>query len=279
MSDTVHTDLAALARAYDVFFVDQFGVLRDDVGPYDGAISALSQLAALKKQIVILSNSGRSGQYNAERLIKLGFAPTSFQHFITSGDVAFETLSRAQWSVAKHGRCFTVSSGGDRNLADRLGLVSIDTARDADVIIISGSEAERIPMEEYREMLRPAAESRAPCYCTNPDIHKLHEGRVAPGAGSIARLYEEMGGKVAWLGKPFPEIYRHALRVAGVEDPRRVVCIGDSIEHDILGANTAGLASVLVRTGILADKDEKELARLSEQSSAHANYVLDRFCF
>lgn len=271
------TDLAALAQAYDVFFVDQFGVLRDDVGPYEGAISALSTLASHGKRIIILSNSGRSGDYNSERLIKLGFAANSFEHFVTSGDVAFELLSRANSPVTKSARCFTVSSGGDSNLADRLGLVSSDTARDADVVIISGSEAERISMDEYRTILRPAAERQIPCYCTNPDIHKLNGGRIAPGAGSIAKLYEELGGDVRWLGKPYPEIYDHALRVAGITDRSGVLCIGDSLEHDILGAQMASIPSALVRTGILAEMTENDLAALSGTLSAHPDFVINQF--
>jgi ribonucleotide monophosphatase NagD (HAD superfamily) len=88
-----------------------------------------------------------------------------------------------------------------------------------------------------------------------------------------------MGGTVTWLGKPFPEIYSYAINIAGITDLRRVLCIGDSIEHDILGAKRSALTSVLVRTGILADKDERELAKISAQSSAYPNYLLDRFSF
>ncbi|MDP9812886.1 HAD superfamily hydrolase (TIGR01459 family) [Rhizobium tibeticum] len=268
-----------LSAEYDVFFVDQFGVLRDDIGPYQGAVDALRQLSHAGKRIVILSNSGRSGEYNAERLVKLGFAPESFDFFVTSGDVAFEILSRPGVAIYQGSRALTISSGGDTNLADRLGLTSIRSGKEADIVIISGSEAERISMHDYREMLRPAAENNVPCYCTNPDIRKLHEGSVAPGAGSIAMLYEAMGGKVVWIGKPYPEIYDHALRLAGVEDRRRVVCIGDSVEHDILGAASARLDSVLVRTGILADMSDGELDRIITDTGASPTYVMQAFVF
>jgi ribonucleotide monophosphatase NagD (HAD superfamily) len=241
-------DLSDLIREYDVFFVDQFGVLRDDGGPYEGAIEVLSHLKAAGKIVVILSNSGRSGSFNADRLVKIGFAPESFDYFLTSGDV----------------------------LADRL-LFTAGSARDADVVIISGSEAERIPMDDYREMLRPAAERGLPCYCTNPDSYKLHNGSIAPGAGSIARLYEEIGGTVVWLGKPYREIYDHALRLVGTQDHRRILCVGDSIEHDILGAETAGLDSVLVRTGILAGSNNAELHKLMSDFSAFPTFIMSQF--
>jgi len=271
--------LPELVQKYDIFFIDQFGVLRDDAGPYEGAIAALAELASAGRQVVILSNSGRSGEYNSERLVKLGFAPGSFDFFVTSGDVAFDILSQPENSISQGARCFTISSGGDSNLADRLGLVSIEQASEAEIVIISGSEAEHISMDDYREMLRPAAESGVPCYCTNPDIHKLSNGSIAPGAGSIAKLYEAMGGHVTWLGKPYPEIYEHALKLVGGTDRRRVVCIGDSIDHDILGAQSAGLDSVLVRTGILAGISDEQIEELCKKARAYPRNILHHFAF
>jgi len=244
------TTLEALIDRYDVFFIDQFGVLRDDSGPYEGAVDALQSVKDAGKTVVILSNSGRSGEYNAVRLIGLGFSASSFDHFVTSGDVAYSVLSAPSSPVKAGDKCFTVSSGHDTNLADRLGLISVENGGLADLVVISGSEAEHVAMQEYERLLRPAAERGLPCFCTNPDIHKLIGGSIAPGAGSIARLYEELGGSVRWLGKPHRQIYDYALALAGPSDLKPVICIGDSIEHDIAGAAGAGLDSVLVETGV-----------------------------
>ena len=51
------------------------------------------------------------------------------------------------------------------------------------------------------------------------------------------------------FGKPDPRIYLEACRLLGAE-PGRVVCIGDNVEWDVLGAQAAGLRAVwLDRTG------------------------------
>jgi putative hydrolase of the HAD superfamily len=42
------------------------------------------------------------------------------------------------------------------------------------------------------------------------------------------------------FGKPDPRVYLEACRLLGAE-PDRVLCIGDSIERDVLGAEAAGL--------------------------------------
>lgn len=269
--------LSALIERFDGFLIDQFGVLRDDDGAYPGANAALLRLKEQGKAVIILSNSGRSGDYNAERLVKLGFDRVGFDRFLTSGDVARDILAR-ETSGKGETRCLTISSGGDRDLADSLGFQSVDDAALADLVIISGSEAERIPLSDYRALLEPAARRGVPCYCTNPDRHKLAKGgRTAPGAGSIALVYEEMGGAVRWFGKPHPAIYRQAQALLPGIAADRILCIGDSIEHDISGAADAGLASCLVRTGILAYAAEADLARVAEHHGATPDFLMQRF--
>lgn len=269
--------LEDLAQRYNTFFVDQFGVLRDDQAAYPGANDGLLFLKSLGKTVIILSNSGRSGDYNTERFLRLGFARAGFDHFLTSGDVAYETLRRETCSVGHPLRCLTISSGDDRNLSDRLGYTAVEDAALADVIIVSGSEAEIIPMGLYRERLQPAAIRSVPCYCTNPDRHKLVNGMTAPGAGSIALAYQELGGPVRWFGKPHAAIYQHALALAGATDFSDIICLGDSLEHDILGARGAGLASCLVRTGIGAGIQETELVALCGKLSVSPDYLMTGF--
>jgi HAD superfamily hydrolase (TIGR01459 family) len=277
MSAIPETTLIGLIKRYDTFFIDQFGVLRDDSRPYMGAVAALKMVKDAGKTVIILSNSGRSGDYNATRLVDMGFARESFDKFVTSGDVAFSILSAPGSKIEAGARCLTISSGGDTNLATRLGLTVVDSGIDADLVVISGSEAEKVSMERYEEILRPAARRRLPCFCTNPDIHKLAGGSIAPGAGSIAKLYENLGGTVRWLGKPHIEIYEYALSLSRVGSKAQVVCIGDSVEHDILGAQGAGLDSVLVRTGILSALPDDKITDTFAEVGATPKYQMLKF--
>ena len=50
------------------------------------------------------------------------------------------------------------------------------------------------------------------------------------------------------FGKPDPRVYLEACRLLGAE-PDRVLCIGDSIEWDVLGAEAAGLRAVWLDRG------------------------------
>jgi len=271
--------LSTLTDRYDVFFIDQFGVLRDGERAYAAAATALAALKSAGKTIVILSNSGRSGDCNAARLEALGFERGSFDHFVTSGDVAVSLLEQGALPVttARDTRCLTISSGGDRNLAERLGFVSVARAEDAELIILSGSETETISLDRYRSMLRPSAERGIPCICTNPDLEKLSGGSLLPSAGAIAALYEEMGGAVTRVGKPYLPIYRHAHTVCGFPEMSRVICIGDSPEHDILGARTFGTDSALTRTGINAGMRDGDLIEALREADLLPTFLIDAF--
>ena len=142
MAEPLHlTTLEALADQFDVFLVDQFGVLLDGAKPYPGASSALRYLKHRGKPVIILSNSGRAGRYNAERLAKLGIAAELYNTLLTSGDVAFELVHNGTAGIPSQPgtRCLTISSGGDTNLAQRLHFKSVLTGDDADIVVISGT--------------------------------------------------------------------------------------------------------------------------------------------
>jgi ribonucleotide monophosphatase NagD (HAD superfamily) len=86
-----------------------------------------------------------------------------------------------------------------------------------------------------------------------------------------------MGGKVERIGKPFPAIYDAAMRDLGHPAKETIVGIGDSIEHDIAGAKSAGIAAVLVRSGILADLGPAELEEAFSRYGATPDFLLPQF--
>ena len=113
---------------------------------------------------------------------------------------------------------------------------------------------------------------RLPALCANPDLLMLTESGQQPAPGAIARLYETLGGRVVYVGKPHAFIYAIASRgLAGVE-PRRILALGDSPAHDVAGAAQAGFATALVKTGLSAGRDDDELRRAAPSAP---DFVLD----
>lgn len=279
MSDLIPTlsGIRNLADRFDSFFLDQFGVLHDGTAPYPGAVDALVRLKQAGKKIVLVSNSGKRSAPNEARLLKLGFQPGSWDHFLSSGEVAWRMLAKSLAGDRPAQRCLLISRDGDRSAVDGLPLQLTDAGADADIILLSASEGDRFELDHYERLLAPAAARGVICLCTNPD--KIMLTPVGPrfGAGRIADLYVEMGGPVTWIGKPFPEIYEAAKAVLGHPDPTRIVCVGDSIEHDIAGGAGAAIATALVTTGILETSSDDEKARLFAEHGATPDFLLPAF--
>ena len=76
--------------------------------------------------------------------------------------------------------------------------------------------------------------------------------------GTVAQLYQDMGGKVIILGKPSQEIYHEAIKCLNSYNKSQMVAVGDSLFHDIIGAKQFGIDSVLITSGIHADYFSKK---------------------
>ncbi|MBZ9764220.1 TIGR01459 family HAD-type hydrolase [Mesorhizobium sp. CA8] len=274
----VHLDgIAALAERYDVFLLDQFGVLHDGQQPYPGAVEALSALKRAGKTVTLISNSGKRAEPNERRLLKLGFEAGSWDHFVSSGEVAWRVFrNMTNLGELRAGtRCLLISRDGDRSAIEGLPLVLTERGENAELVLIAASESDRYDLDHYRGLLGPAAALKIPCFCTNPDRIMLTAIGPRFAAGEIADIYERLGGSVTRIGKPYPAIYEAALALAGNPARGNAICVGDSVEHDIAGGRAAGVATALVKSGILADSGD--LTALFQELGAWPDYTLDAF--
>jgi HAD superfamily hydrolase (TIGR01459 family) len=270
--------ISELAARFDYFVLDQFGVLHDGAAPYPGAVETLLRLKAAGKRSLLLSNSGKRSAPNEARLVRLGFEAGSWNHFLSSGEVAWRMLAE-ELSDTVNARCLLIARDGDRSAIEGLPLTVTESGADADIVLLSGSEGDRYDLDHYRRVLKPAAARGVRCLCTNPDKVMLTADGPRFGAGRIAELYAELGGAVEWIGKPFPRIYEAALELLGNPAPDRVICVGDSIEHDIAGGRAAGLNTALVATGILETSTAVERERLFAEHGAPPDFLLPAFAW
>ena len=85
--------LSDISDSYGGFIIDQWGVLHDGEKTYDGVVECLKELKSRNKQVIILSNSGKRGQDNKERLKKIGIGPSLYNEIVTSGEMTWRGLS------------------------------------------------------------------------------------------------------------------------------------------------------------------------------------------
>lgn len=247
--------LRQIAGDFGGMLIDQFGVIHDGEKLYPGTLQVLEQLHALDIPVVVMTNSGKRAEANRRRLVRMGVPRDHFVDAVSSGEVAFSGLT------AK--RAFLIGKDGEDYGFDGIDFVS--DPRDAEIILILGSNAPKTSLDDYRRMLTGLT---LPALCCNPDKLMLTPDGLMPAPGAIAALYQEMGGTVTWIGKPYPQIYTQAARLIG--SPARILCIGDSAEHDVAGGRAAGFSTLLVLQGVSAGHDPATL-------SPQPDYVMDRF--
>lgn len=267
--------LSELVAAYDAFLVDQFGVLLDGSAAYPWAAAGLSALAASGKPVILLSNSGKRSEPNAARLTRLGFRREDFRLVLSSGEAAWRHLSHRAYPAGT--KVWLHARDGDTSAIDGLGLSLTDTPAEAAFLLLAGSQADSLTLDDYRALLSPATD-KVPMLCTNPDLEMLTPQGPRPGAGRIATLYAELGGKVEWIGKPHPLIYHEAARLLPGIPADRILCIGDSPAHDIAGGHRAGHKTCLVRTGLHAGASDADLPALClSEAGVLPDHILPRF--
>jgi HAD superfamily hydrolase (TIGR01459 family) len=125
-------------------------------------------------------------------------------------------------------------------------------------------------VETYSGLLAGFAARSIPMICANPDLVVERGGKIISCAGSLAAVYAQLGGQVAYAGKPHRPIYDLAFATvdrlaSGSVSRQHVLAIGDGIHTDIAGAATVGIRSVFIASGVHVTDghlDAKMLAKL-----------------
>jgi len=149
-------------------------------------------------------------------------------------------------------KVYVISRGGDRSIVDGLDVEVVDDVKEANFMIISGSDAPEKTLEDYEPILKAAVRKQMAALCANPDSRGVMGSQNIMGPGTLARRYQDFGGVVHYIGKPHLPIYKHCIKILQEKQiyPGQTIMIGDSITHDILGGNLANIDTCLTRTGL-----------------------------
>ena len=280
------TSLMELADSVDAFFIDVYGVLWDGEAYYPSALRICEQLIKAGKKIIVLSNATTISSYFKEKHTLRGFIEgIHYTDVITSGDVLKEKLEKENFldkvTGSQNGLYTIIGRENDRLLASVLTRQTLDMNKAAAVYLGALQKEGHFftTLDPYLPSAQHALQKGLPVICANPDYFAFNGQQKHVVQGSLGRWYEEQGGTVYWIGKPYAEIYHYALQKIGLSDPARAVMVGDTIRTDIVGGKNAGLKTVLiVGTGITADliASGKELMQIADSEGAVPDYLLER---
>ncbi|MBQ9732169.1 MAG: TIGR01459 family HAD-type hydrolase [Alphaproteobacteria bacterium] len=281
---------------FKVLIVDAYGVFNFGNGISKSVIATFQKWMAEGKQVYILSNTtavnaGAIKSYEKKGVIR----GVHYTDMMTSGQFASEDIQAGNLPV--NGKKYyvfgtanfkkpdekipAIFAGSPYELASDL--------HDADFIycgIPQLLDDELFPydsteIDDFVVQVKALVESGKPMVCANPDRTANEGGRFVIRQGSIAKLFEEFGGKVIYYGKPDPKVF-YALLDRYCPNVRKdeVLMIGDTLRTDIKGAQRAGIRGALVLEGGITEYEMNLLGvSLTEyigNEKVVPNYVWDR---
>jgi len=242
--------LSALSDRYDVLLCDVWGVIHNGVESFPEACQALVNWRAERGPVILISNSPRPSDAVIEQLDRLGVPREAWSAFVTSGDA-----TRVLLQERAPGPAWIVGPERDFTLYEGLGLETAGPDAAAFVSVTGMVDDENEAPSDYLDRLAIAAERGLTLICANPDRVVQRGDRLIYCGGSLADLYETLGGEVLMAGKPYAPIYDLALaeaeKLTGQPvDRARVLCIGDGVITDVKGAHDQALACLFIAKGI-----------------------------
>ncbi|EBA13998.1 TIGR01459 family HAD-type hydrolase [Roseobacter sp. CCS2] len=243
--------ILAVADQYDAIVFDQWGVLHNGTSPYPDAVITIDALKG--KTLAVLSNSGKRAAVNADRITGMGFAPDAFGVVMTSGEALHIEFKGGRLRDIKTLLPITAAAGDAAKWAGSLSVTFTDTVDQADAVLLMGlPDATDHPKQQA--ILDRARALNLPLICSNPDrASPRAHGKTVQSPGALAHAYADAGGKVMFYGKPHKAIFDVLSNTLQITEPKRVLMVGDSPEHDIAGAQTVGWDSLFIAGGLHAD--------------------------
>lgn len=254
--------LMDIADQYDTYFFDMFGTIWEGSGFYPEVKQAFGDLKQAGKKIVLLSNVTMPNFVMYDKMEKNGLVRgVHFDLFLTSGEVFLRKIQAGfleKFTGKKEYRFYIIGCDNPVLFKDILHHQT-RVVEEADFIYIGSLDIEggvSMNLDKFTPDMTRALALKKPAICANPDVQANKGDVVYLSNGAAARWYEKQGGNVTYFGKPYAEIFQSAASEIRV-DLSKAVMVGDLVETDVLGANRAGVASVLITGTGVAVKELK----------------------
>ena len=256
--------LRSIVEEYDVFFIDIWGVLHNGLNLFQNSVEVLENLEKNKKQFVLLTNAPRPNITVIEYLKKMGLDEKKAQKVYTSGQAALDQLN-----IMNFKSFFHIGPPRDFDLFKTFENQKVDKIDNCEFLLCTGLfDNHKTDLKFYEKLLLDQIKKKM--ICTNPDL-VVDRGEVREFcAGTIAKVFEKLGGEVKYFGKPYPEVYEKALK--NFRD-KKVICIGDNLNTDIKGANMQNFDSLLINNGIHKNEISNGIKELTKKYNVNVNYT------
>ena len=255
--------LRSIFDEYDVFFIDIWGVLHNGLNLYQNSVEVLEKLEINKKQYVLLTNAPRPNHTVIEYLKKMGLDEKKAQQVYTSGQAALDQLKKMNFKSFFH-----VGPPRDFDLFKTFESRKTEKIDSCDFLLCTGLFDEYDKnLEYYKKLFKDNFSKKM--ICTNPDLIVDRGEEREFCAGTIAKLFEDIGGEVNYFGKPYPLVYNLSTNIKN----KKILCIGDNLNTDIKGANNQNFTSLLISNGIHKKEIKNNFEKLMKIYDVKIDYI------
>ena len=257
--------LKSIASNYDLFYIDLWGVIHNGIKLHNNAINVLNNLVKMNKNFVLLTNAPRPNKTVNKFLEKMGMDQQLRGHVFTSGEATLNYLKNNFLSK----KFYHIGPPRDFDLFNLFEKNKSEDIKNSEYLLCTGlfDEYDK-DLNYYKDLLNEHINKKM--ICTNPDLI-VDRGNIRElCAGSVAMVFEKMGGDVIYFGKPYSEVYNQSIN----NNNKKVLAIGDNLNTDIKGANNQNFKSLLIKNGIHKKEIEKnDLKIVYKKYNAYADYV------
>ena len=257
--------LSSIAQNYSLFYIDLWGVVHDGISLHKEAIKTLNELQKNGKEYVLLTNAPRPSYTVKVFLEKMGLDENIRNHVFSSGEAAVNYLKN-NFSSQKF---YHIGATRDFDLFKDFEKNNSKNLDNFDYFLCTGL------FDDYDENLNYyknlfEKKTNKKMICTNPDLIVDRGGKRELCAGSVAMVFEKMGGEVIYFGKPYPEVYNQSAN----NKNKKILSIGDNLNTDIKGANLLNYDSLLISNGIHKNEiEDKGIEKVAKSYEAICNYI------
>ena len=260
-----NTGFRSIVQDYDFFFIDLWGVVHNGIRLYENAIRALIEINNVKKNYVLLTNAPRPNNTVKVFLEKMGMDKSIFEKVYTSGEAALNYLKKNHLND----KFYHIGPPRDFDLFLDFKENKKENINECNYFLCTGLfDKHDQDLNYYKELLNSFISKKM--ICTNPDLIVDRGEKREFCAGSVAKVFEELGGKVEYFGKPYSKVYNQAT----ITKNKKVLCIGDNLNTDIKGANNQNFASLLISNGVHKEEIKNEnFERIMKKYNTKVDYI------
>ena len=257
--------LQSIADDYDVFYIDLWGVVHNGIKLHEKAMNVLKNLEIMKKEYILLTNAPRPNETVKRFLEKMGMEKEIRDHVFTSGEASLNYLKKFH----KMEKFFHIGPPRDFDLFNDFKNNQLNDLNECQYLLCTGLfDDHDQDLNYYKNLLEKHINKKM--VCTNPDLIVDRGDKRELCAGSVAMVFDKMGGEVVYFGKPYPEVYNQSID----NKDKKILSIGDNLNTDIKGANLLNYDSLLISNGVHKNEiKDNGIEKVSKQYESIVNFM------